>query len=89
MDDKFERAIRNKNTLSVVRSEVQEMPDLQPASQESTSEVICLLEERFSRMKLKGNHIKVYPAASHDNVVEITLQGFSETSQTELPVFSS
>ena len=54
MDDKFERAIRNKNTLSAVHSEVQEMPDLQPALQESTSEVICLLEERFSRMKLKG-----------------------------------
>ena len=70
MDDKFERAIRNKNTLSAVRSEVQEMPDLQPALQESTSEVICLLEERFSRMKLKGNHIKVYPAASHDDVVD-------------------
>ena len=64
------RELSNKNTLSAVRSEVQEMPDLQPALQESTSEVICLLEERFSRMKLKGNHIKVYPAASHDDVVD-------------------
>ena len=45
------------------------MPDLQPALQECTSKVICILEERFSRMKLKGNHIKVYPAASHDYVV--------------------
>ena len=50
------------------------MPDFQPAFQEYTSEVICILEEGFSQMKLKGNHIKVYPAASHDYVVTTSNQ---------------
>lgn len=70
MDDEMERAIKHKNNISAIRDAFDETPGLSEAVRESTSSVISLLNERFSRMKLKGNPIIPRPAASQDDVVD-------------------
>lgn len=70
MADEMERAIKHKNTLSAIREAIEEKPGLSEAVRDSTSTVIDLLNERFARMKLKGNSIVPRPAASQDDVTD-------------------
>lgn len=66
----MERAITYKNNLGVLRTAIEETPELGPAVQESVSPVITLLNQRFSRMKLKGNPVQVRTAATQDEIVD-------------------
>ena len=70
MDDNLERAIRHKNSLTAVRATIEEKPEHEQAIQKSVTPVIDFLNERFSRMKLKGNPIKACQAAMEDEVVD-------------------
>jgi hypothetical protein len=70
MSDPLEQAIKYKNSISAIRSVVEDKPEIEPALLESTSPIISLLGERFARMKLKGKAIKIRPAASQDEVVD-------------------
>ena len=70
MDNEMEVAIKYKNNLAAIRSTIDEKPGLEKAVQESVSPVIDLLNERFSRMKLKGNQVKICPAATQDDIVD-------------------
>ncbi len=70
MDDEMEKAIKYKNNLTAIRSVVEEKPGLEKAIQGSVSPVIDLLNERFSRMKLKGNQVKICPAATQEDIMD-------------------
>jgi hypothetical protein len=70
MEDEKERAIKHKNNLDAIRSAIKETPDLEKAVQDSMSPVINLLNERFSRMKLKGKQIVAYPAAIEEDIMD-------------------
>ena len=70
MDDDMERAIKHKNNISAIREAIEEVTGLGEAVQDSSSPVITLLNERFSRMKLKEYPIIPRPAASQDDVTD-------------------
>ena len=70
MDDSLEQAIKYKNNLTAIRSAIEENTNLEPAILGSVTPVIDLLNERFSRMKLKGTAVKVRPAATQDEVID-------------------
>ena len=70
MDDEMENAIKYKNNLAAIRSEIEEKPGLKTAVQGSVSPVIDLLNKRFSRMKLKGNQIQICPAATEEDILD-------------------
>ena len=70
MDDTYEKAIKNKNNLTEIRSAIEEIPGLGEAVIGSIAPVVNLLNERFARMKLKENKVKVCSAASQDDILD-------------------
>ena len=70
MEDASEKAVKNKNNLADIRSAIEEKPELEEAVVKSMAPVVKLLNERFTRMKLKEHAIKVCPAVSQDDIVD-------------------
>ncbi len=55
----FEKIVKNKNTLCDLRQTVKDTPDLGDALRDSMSGPILSIGERFQRMEIKGNAIKL------------------------------
>ncbi|KAK3092298.1 hypothetical protein FSP39_000976 [Pinctada imbricata] len=70
MDPKFERIMKQKNSINGVRNAAELKPELKTAYLESMNPVLDLLVERFKRMKLKGNQFLAYRGVSYEEMEE-------------------
>ncbi|KAK3084947.1 hypothetical protein FSP39_021903 [Pinctada imbricata] len=60
MPEQYEKMIKNKSTLNAIRNAAECNPGLKTAYAESMKGVLTTVKDRFQRMKLKGEPVKVY-----------------------------
>lgn len=85
MTDEFEKALKNKSSLSAVRKNAERSNAFKEALIASMDPVIALLKNRFGRMKLKGESLIVHDAATDEalkSVVDPICNILSDNSLT-------
>lgn len=68
MEEKFEKAIKHKSSLGSIRNMSKYKEGFEAAFKESIGTVIEKVNNRFSRMKLKGENITVYKGANKGEI---------------------
>lgn len=68
MEEKFEKAIKHKSSLGAIRNMSKYKEGFEAAFKESIGTVIEKVNNRFSRMKLKGENITVYKGANKGEI---------------------
>ena len=64
MEDKFEKAVKHKCSLSALRNLSTYKEGFENAFMDSLNPVIDKVNSRFERMKLKGNNVIAYKGVS-------------------------
>ena len=71
MIPEYERAVKNKNTLSDLRKMINSDSDLRGAIEDSMAAPTTLIGQRFQSMKIKENYIKLGVPASERDIDEM------------------
>jgi len=70
MRPEYERALKNKNTITDIRAEISKHPELGGAIEDSMAAPMMLVGSRFQRMKIKDKQITVGVPATTEEMEE-------------------
>ena len=71
MSAEYEKAVKNKNTLTDIRQVISKDSGLEAAVQDSLAPPLALVGHRFMSMKIKDNCVKIGVPATEQNIDEI------------------
>ena len=72
MEVGYEKAMKSLSTIQKVRTKAERLPDFKEALSGSVSKVLDLLEERFSRLRWKGEQFTINQPSSDEDIRELS-----------------